>query len=182
MITEVQGSYQKNNHHDPAAVLVDLCQWHFSTKQLERTWICNMRWQIGGFSDTHRKNLVIFLIKIVVKISKALWSKQFDNSTEKVAPSAYCRLNLEMTSHLSQLLVMVQRIAASWLMITCGNLYSRFRFLKQEPRHLVGILPSLRQGFTLKGQMEDDMLVGDQGRTDLGNTSGLLGSERELCV
>lgn len=36
--------------------------------------------------------------------------------------------------------------------------------------------------FTLKGQMEDEMLVSGQGRTDIGNPTGLPGSERELCV
>lgn len=126
---------------------------------------------------THRKNIVIFLIKKGIKISKALWSKQFHRKSCSV-----CLLSSEPGNDLSQLLVMVQRIAAGWLMISRGNLYSRFRFLKPESRHLVGILPSLRQGFTLKGQMEDDMLVGGPGRTDLGTASGLLGSERAACV
>lgn len=128
------------------------------------------------------KSVVLVLIQMMVKGGKGLWLKQVHSSAEKAALSASCRLNLEVTSHLRQLLVMVQRIAAEWLMICRGNLYSRFWFLKQVPRHLVGILPSLRQGFTLKGQMEDDMLVRGQERTDIGTTAGLPGSERELCV
>lgn len=66
-------------------------------------------------------------------------------------------------------------------MSSCGNLCSPFGFLKQVPRHLAVDVLSLEQGFVLKGQMEDDMLVRGKGRIDQGNISTLSGLEREFC-
>lgn len=118
----------------------------------------------------------------MVKVSRALRLKQFHSSREKAALSAHCHLNLEVTSHLSQLLVMVQRIAAERLMICRGNLYSRFWFLKQVPRHLVRFLPSLRTRVRIKGT-NGRWHVRQRPREDWCNFDWTAGiGERTLCT